>query len=457
MYSLSSIRTEARAMVALAAPVVVAQLSQMGMGFIDTLMVAPLGNAQLGATGIGSAVYFFYIVFGFGVTAAVGPMVAHAFGAGDDEEIERNVGQGIWLAAGLSIVGVIICWNVGPILRALGQSPAVVPYAEAYVEALSWGMIANLWFTLFRSFCDGVGKTRVAMVISFLALFVNAACNYVLIYGKLGFPALGVAGAGYSTAIVRWAMLAMMLLYVFRSRDFRQYSLLRYTRRLDPYRLRELLKLGVPIGAGHSMENGVFGFTTMLMGQISTVALASHQVAINVAAFTFMVPLGVSIAIATRVGHAIGRGDPDAAELSGWTGIAIAGCFMCCTAITFQLLPEQIIGIYTDAPDVLAYATSLLMIAGVFQFSDGIQVAAMGALRGLKDTTRPMIVNLVAYWIIGLPVGWLLAFNAGYGGPGLWWGLTLGLTVAAALHSLRFRRMIGARRHDVVTVVEGVV
>jgi MATE family multidrug resistance protein len=442
-------------MLALAAPVIVAQLSQMGMGFIDTIMVAPLGNEQLGAVGVGSALYFFYMVFGFGVTASVGPMVAHAFGAGDEEEISRSVGQGVWLALGLGSIGLVVCWNVGPILLALGQSPDVVIHAEAFVEALSWGMIANLWFTVLRAFCDGLGRTRVAMVISFVALFVNAGCNYVLIHGKLGFPELGVAGAGYSTSIVRWSMLAMMLYYVLRSRDFRQYNFLKYARRLDPRRLWEMVKLGVPIGAGHSMENGVFGFTSMLMGQISTVALASHQVAINVAAFTFMVPLGVSIATATRVGQAIGRREPHAASLSGWTGIVLAGFFMCCTALIFVVMPGHIIRIYTDAPDVVAYAAGLLMIAGAFQFSDGIQVAAMGALRGLKDTARPMAVNLLAYWIIGLPIGYWLAFNLGYGGPGLWWGLTIGLTVAALLHSLRFRKMVGERGREVVPMGEG--
>jgi MATE family multidrug resistance protein len=454
MLSLHTIRTEARAMLALAAPVIVAQLSQMGMGVIDTLMVAPLGNEQLGAAGIGSAVYFFYMVFGFGILSAVGPMVAHAFGAGDNEEIDRSVGQGFWMALVLGAVGLVVCWNIGPILRALGQAPAVIRYAEEFVEALSYGLIANLLFSVLRVFCDGVSRTRVAMVISFVAMFLNAGFNYLLIYGRFGFPALGVAGSGYATSIVRWMMLAMMAYYVFRSRDFKHYRLLHYARRIDPRRIWEMLRLGVPIGAGHSMENGVFGFTSMLMGQISTVALASHQVAINVAAVTFMVPLGVSIATSTRVGQAIGRREPHAAALAGWTGMAMAGFFMCCTGVTFLLIPRQIIGLYTDAADVLAYASTLLMIAGAFQFSDGIQVAAMGALRGLKDTTRPMIVNLIAYWIVGLPVGYLLAFRFGYGGSGLWWGLTIGLTVAALLHSLRFRRMVGVRTQEVSGVVE---
>jgi MATE family multidrug resistance protein len=441
-------------MLALAGPVVIAQLSQMSMGFVDTVMVAPLGNEQLGAVGIGSALYFVYMVFAFGIISSVGPMVAHAYGAGDTREIGRSVGQGLWLAIVLTAIGLVIYANTGAILAALGQSPKVIPYAVAFVGALSWGLPANLLFAVFRSFSDGVSRTRVAMVISFVAIFVNAFGNYLLIYGHFGFPALGVRGSGYSSTIVRWAMLAMMVFYVLRSREFRQYRFLQNARRPDLRKIWQMLKLGLPIGLGHSMENGVFGLTSMFMGQISTLALASHQVAINVAAFTFMVPLGISIATSTRVGQAIGRRQPEAAALSGWTGIAMAGFFMCCTALTFLLLPESIVGIYTKDAGVVAYAGSLLMIAGAFQFSDGIQVAAMGALRGLKDTTRPMIVNLLAYWVVGLPCGYLLAFKFGFGGPGLWWGLTLGLSMAALLHSLRFRKMVGEQRIEEMPLVE---
>jgi MATE family multidrug resistance protein len=448
MHALTDIKTETRSMLALAGPVILAQLSQMSMGFVDTIMVAPLGNEQLGAVGIGAAIYFVYMVFAFGVINSVGPMTAQAFGAGDEEEIGRTVGQGIWLALVLSAIGMLLYWNVGPILVAMGQSPRVIPYAESFVHAMSWGLPGSLLFAVFRSFSDGVSRTRVAMVISFVAIFVNALGNYLLIYGRLGFPALGVAGSGYSTAIVRWAMFAMMGYYILGAKEFRRYRFLHHARRPDLRRIAGMLRLGVPIGVGHSMENGVFGLTSMLMGQIGTLALASHQVAINVAAFTFMVPLGLSIATATRVGQAIGRRDPQAASLSGWVGIGMAGFFMCCTGLTFILIPESIIRIYTDAPDVIGYASSLLVIAGAFQFSDGIQVAATGALRGLKDTARPMIVNLIAYWIIGLPVGYLLAFRFGYGGPGLWWGLTIGLSVAALLHSLRFRRMVGRQEPE---------
>jgi MATE family multidrug resistance protein len=282
------------------------------------------------------------------------------------------------------------------------------------------------------------------MMISIVGACVNAVVDYLLIYGKLGLPKLGVTGAGYATSLVQWVMLGAALLYVLRDPDLRSYRFFRHLLPLDFPLLKRLVKLGVPIGLGSSMENGVFAFTSLLMGRISTVALASHQVAINVAAFTFMVPLGISTAATTRVGQAMGRGEPRAAALAGWTAIGLGVAFMSCTALAFISFPGAIISIYSDDPQVLVYAAGLLTIAGAFQIVDGMQVVAIGALRGLKDTARPLLVNLFAYWVIGLPIGYTLAFVFGHGGHGLWWGLSAGLAVAALLHSLRFRRLTAA-------------
>lgn len=441
MLPISSIRTEARGMFALALPVVIDQVGMMSMGIIDTIMVGRLGADSLGAVGIAAAVYFFFMVFAWGTISAVSPVVAHAFGAGDAEEIGRSVAQGFWLALFLFGLGLVVIENVESILLALGQSPDLVVISGRYVDALRYGMIANLWYSVLRGLTVGLGRTRVTMVISLLAAAVNLVLDYGLIYGKFGLPALGVEGAGYATSLVNWFMFAAAAWYVFSSKDFRSYPIFRYLFRIDPKRMMHLLRLGVPIGIGSSMEHGVFSFTTILMGQIGRIPLASHQVAINVAAFTFMTPLGISTAITTRVGQAIGRGDRDGATLAGWVGIGMAGLFMMGTALVFILIPETIIGVYTNDLEVLHYASGLLVIAGAFQFVDGIQVASLGALRGLKDTTVPMVTNIIAYWGVGLPTGYYLAFNAGLGGQGLWWGLTTGLAVASLMHSLRFRRL----------------
>jgi MATE family multidrug resistance protein len=438
------IRKEARAMLALAIPVVTDQIGMMSIGFVDTIMVGRLGSDQLGAVGIGAALYFAFMVFAWGTVGAVTPIVAQAFGAGDRDEIEKTVGQGFWLVIGLTVLGQIFMQFTGPVLRAIGEPEEIIPIAERFVHAISFGMVASLAYGMLRCFTVGLGRTRITMVISIGAALLNIAVDYVLIYGKLGIPALGAQGSGFATAIVQWGMLAAMLLYVRREGELRRYRI--FALRPSFESIRAMVKLGAPIGIGNSLEASVFGLTSLLMGQIGTVALASHQIALNVASFTFMVPLGVSMAITTRVGQFIGARDPDAASLAGRVGIGLAALFMIFTALVFITIPGAIIAIYTAEPEVILYASGLLMIAGAFQVFDGIQVSAQGALRGLKDTTVPMMTNLVSYWLVGLPFGYLLAFVFDRGGNGLWWGLTTGLAAAATMHSIRFARLIARSR-----------
>lgn len=439
------IRTEIRTMLALALPVILDHIGGMSMGIADTILVGKLGQEALAAVGITNSLYYFFMVFAYGALTAIAPTVAHAHGAGDHDEIGTATGQGFWIVGGLWIVGMAIMWNAGPILLLLKQEPAVVALAEQYVRALSIGMIANLIYANLRAFTVGLGKPRVTMVISFIGAFINIPLAYLLIFGGLGISPMGVMGAGIATAAVNFIMLAILLFYLLRTEEFRQYHFLKKARRPEAARIIGLLKLGIPIGMGNSMEQGVFGLTSIVMGMLSTVAVASHQVAISVAAFTFMTPLGVATAITTRVGNAMGRRDPHAAALAGWVGVGIGGAFMCLTGLTFVLLSEQIVRLYISDQAVVDYASGLLMIAGAFQLSDGLQVTAMGALRGMKDTTIPMATNLVAYWVLGLPTGLLFCFVLDMGGYGLWWGLTIGLSIAALLHSLRFRTLVRKR------------
>lgn len=447
-YSMQEIGHEVRAMLRLAIPVVLDQLGMMSMGFVDTIMVGRLGPEALGAVGIGASIYFAFMVFAWGTVGAITPIVAHAFGAGDHEEIEHAVGQGFWVALGLTIIGIGLMQLAGPILRALGEPEAIIPTGVSFIQALSIGMIASLWYAVLRAFTVGLGRTRITMVISFGAAIVNIVADYVIIYGKLGLPALGPAGSGLATSVVQWTMLGAMLLYTLREGELRRYRIFRRARRRDMAMIARIVRLGAPIGGGNTLEGGVFGLTSLLMGQIGTIALAAHQIAINVASFTFMVPLGVSMAITTRVGQFLGARNLASATLAGWVGTLVAGLFMVVTAILFVTIPGPIIGIYSGNSDVIGYASGLLMIAGAFQIFDGVQVAAQGALRGLKDTTVPMMTNLVAYWLIGLPTGYLLAFTFGLGGQGLWWGLTMGLAAAALMHSIRFSKMIDRFRQE---------
>ncbi len=435
----TAIRTEARAMALLAIPVVLDHLGSMSMPFVDTIMVGRLGPEELGAVGAAAAVYSVYMVFANGIISSVSPTVAHAFGAREDEEIGRAAGQGFWLVLGLALLGWIVTWNMEGLMSLTGQDPEVASLAGQYIRALSAGIPASLSYFHLRSFAVGLGQTRITMVISFIGAAVNIPLVYLLIFGGGGIPPLGVTGAGLATAAVHWVMLLTMSAWVRRHREFRAYHLLAHALRPEPAFLKRLIRLGLPIGAGMSMENGFFALTNTLMGRFSTVALASHQIAINVAAIAFMVPLGISVATTTRVGHAMGRREPELAALAGWTGIVMGGMVMSVTALTFILFSRPIISIYTADPETAAYARGLLAIAGAFQICDGLQVTALGALRGLKDTTVPMFTNLLSYWLCGLPVGLWLGFTMELEGEGLWWGLTAGLTVAAVAHGLRFR------------------
>lgn len=410
------------------------------MGVVDTILVGRLGSIELAAVGAGSAIYFAYMVFGYGTLSAITATVAQASGARDDEEVSRTLTQGLWLAVLLAITAVIYISNSEAILRLLEQPSEIIAPTESYLSGLRWGILGTMLNAVCRTFSLGLGQTRVPMIVSIGGAIANAGLAALFIFGGLGVPAMGVLGAGYATAIVHWLMFASMLTFLLRAKHFAPYRA-RFSAALDVARIVRLVKLGVPIGVGSSLEMGVFGFTTLMMGRIGTTAVAAHQVAISVASFTFMIPMGIGIATTTRVGHAIGAGRIADAARSGWTGIATGMMFMVLAALTFLVFRDQIVAIYTTDADVAARAAVLLMIAGAFQLGDGLQVTAQGALRGLKDTARPMLVNLLAYWVVGFPMGLLFAFELGMDAPGLWWGLTLGLTTAGVLHALRFRKL----------------
>ncbi|KXK56177.1 MAG: MATE family multidrug resistance protein [Chlorobi bacterium OLB7] len=439
------IRTEIRTMLALALPVILDHIGGMSMGIADTILVGKLGQEALAAVGITNSLYYFFMVFAYGALTAIAPTVAHAHGAGNHDEIGEATGQGFWIVAGLWVVGMVAMWNAGPILLMLKQKPSVVALAEQYIRALSIGMIANLIYANLRAFTVGLGKPRVTMTLSFIGAAINIPLAYLLIFGGLGIPPLGGDGGGDCNRSREFHHACNPPLLPSPDRRIPAISLPEKSPPPNVGRIMNLLKLGVPIGMGNSMEQGVFGLTSIVMGMISTVAVASHQIAISVAAFTFMTPLGVATATTTRVGNAMGRRDPNAAALAGWVGVGIGGAFMCLTGLIFVIFSGQIVMLYTTDQAVVEYAGGLLAIAGAFQLSDGLQVTAMGALRGMKDTTVPMVTNLVAYWLLGLPTGLLFCFVLEMGGYGLWWGLTIGLSIAAVLHSLRFRTLVRKR------------
>jgi MATE family multidrug resistance protein len=431
---------EVRPLGALAGPLIVAQVSQVGMGFTDTIMAGRLGALELGAVAIGSTLWIPVYLACLGVINSLAPLVAHRFGAGRTEAIAPLFRQSLWLAL---VLGVVVAW---PLTRAIGGlmplmqiDPQLVPVTDAYLDAISWGMPGACLFLSLRFASEGIGLTRPLMYIQLTGLAANALANYVLMYGALGIGGMGAVGAGWASAIVMWLDLGLMLLYVTFNPVLARLGLLNawaWPNRGDQARL---LSLGLPIAGAILIEVGMFSAVSLLMGRLGTEAVAAHQIALNYAALGFMIPLGISMAATVRVGQHLGAGRRAEARTAGLTAMALGVAAMACTAALMLVFPNQIIGLYTTEPGVARLAAGLLGIAALFQLSDGLQVTAMGALRGFKDTRLPMIVSFFSYWMVGVPLAWWLGIAGTQGPRGLWLGLVFGLSSAAILLSWRFR------------------
>jgi MATE family multidrug resistance protein len=435
-------RATARALLRLALPVTTVQVGMMMMGVVDTAMVGRVGAASLAAVALGSMYFFLISIFGLGVLMALDPVIAQGAGARDGEGVARGVQRGLLLASGLGIVASALHLPAAPVLALLSQPPDVVPIAGAYVRALIPGILPFFVFSVFRQSLQALHHTRELVIAIVAANLANVFLNWVLIFGHFGLPAMGALGAGIATSVTRWLMalgllgaawpLLRPLLVPVRAEIWERKPLLR------------ILRIGLPIGVHHELEFGAFGITAILMGTLGTMQMAAHQIAINIASLTFMVPLGVGAAAAVLVGHAVGRGDDADARRAAVVSLGVGIAFMGSSAVVMLIVPAAIARLYTDLGPVLALATALIPIAGAFQVFDGIQVVSAGTLRGLGDTRVPMLVGFVGFWLIGLPVSVALAFGAGLGPLGLWWGLVAGLGCVALLLlarvNVRFRR-----------------
>ena len=435
---------EVRATLTLAVPLVLVQLSQMSMSFVDVMMVGRLGTEALAAIVLGSTTFFTLALICVGVLIAVQPTVAQAVGAGDEDAAGRGARQGLWLALILGIPCTIGLGFAEPVLLATGQAPETAALAAAYLGAIRWGFVPNLLFTALRGLCEGDARPRPVLAVTLLGVGANVVLNYGLMFGAWGLPALGVVGTGWSSAGTMTLMFIALALYV-RTGPLARFRVFAGLRRPDPEALGALFRLGWPIGVGFGLEAGIFTAATLLVGRLPDheVALAAHQIALNAASVTFMVPLGIGMAGGIRVGQAAGAGDLAGAARAGLTATGLGAVFMAGSALFFWLAPEAVVWLYAGAdpqPEVAALAATLLGIAAVFQLFDGVQASVAGALRGLKDTRVPMLIAAGAYWGVGITVGGVMGLAWGGGAPGLWWGLTLGLATAAVGLSLRFAR-----------------
>jgi multidrug resistance protein, MATE family len=385
------------------------------------------------------------LLFAIGVVGATAPMIAQDLGRQRHavREPRRTVRQGFWVALLLGLPASVILWHIAPILTLLRQDPALIVAAEGYVHAMMWGFVPALWFVVLRNFIASLERPRAGMVVMLMAVAFNALGDYALIFGAFGLPALGLVGAGIATALSNIFLFVALLGFILIDRRFRRYYVLGRFWRPDWLRLREIFRIGLPIGVTLIMEVGLFAGSGFLIGAISTTQLAAHQIALQCASVSFMVPLGLAQAATVRVGLAAGRRDPMGVLRAGTTALIIGCGFMLAMALVMWTAPRGIVGLFIDAADpanreVVRAAVTFLAVAALFQIFDGGQVIGAGALRGLKDTRWPMVFAAIAYWLVGMACAVGLGFGIGLGGLGVWFGLAAGLAVAAALMIGRF-------------------
>lgn len=436
-------KTELRALLKLSVPVITVQVGAMFMGFVDTMMVGHYDEADLAAAGLGNFYSMILMMSGGGVLLALDPVMSQAVGAKDDAAISRNLQRGFVLALVLALPTALAYMFVAPALELLRQLPDLIPKATTYVWTLIPGILPFYLFMILRTTLQAYHRTAPIVWSIILANLANVVLNWALIFGHLGCAEMGLHGSAVGTLICRWLLFAA-LLFAGRSEFFGH--LFPWTRRaFDRIALRRLVRVGAPIGTQMFLEFSAFGVALVLMGWISVSALAGHQAAINLASLTYMFTVGVSVATGVRVGNGIGRGDTSGARWSAVMGLVVGAAIMVVFAAVFFAFPRPLASLFTESEDVGAFQVAVLLvpIAAVFQVVDGLQVVSLGALRGVADTLAPMLINLVGFWGIGMPCGYWFAFGLDGGPEGLWWGLTVGLTVVAGL--LVFRVWIKLR------------
>lgn len=429
----------------LALPLIAGNIAGMGMNFVDTVMAGRLGAVSLGAISIGGAVLSAVFLFVMGVLMSITPSVAQLDGAGYRLRSGRVTRQGLWLALAMTVLMWTTLRSASGLLQVMNVDAQLVPVALDYLRAVSWGAPGICLLLVLRYFSEGCGYTAPTMYLGVLGIVFNVPLNYILIYGKLGFPALGAVGCGWATALVFLLQMLIMAVWIALRPEYRRYHLFARFEWPNWYRLRELLIIGLPIGTMIFVEGSLFVGAALLIGSLGAVPIAAHQIAINFSALCYMIPLGLAGAMTVRVGNALGRGMALEAMRASRAGMLMTLATQSVTASLMLLAPAWIISWYTNDQTIAALAVSLLGLAAIFQFPDGLQAAAAGALRGYKDTRWPMIYTVIAYWLFGMPVGWWLTFRGDWGAAGMWAGMIAGLGVAAVLLGFRLWRISHAQ------------
>jgi MATE family multidrug resistance protein len=439
--------THARETLVLGLPLIGSSLAQMALHVADTVMVGWYGVVPLAAVVLGASSFFIIFVVGSGFAKAVMPMVAAAMGRNDETQVRRDTRMGLWLSIGYGIVVLPVFWWSGPILLALGQNTEVSALAQDYLRIVGFGLAPALCVTVLQSYLAALHRTQVVLWVTLVAVAVNVAVNWALIFGNWGFPEMGARGAAVATVTVQVLSLLILALYAGLLPELRRFRLFQRFWRPDWHAMRQVWRLGVPIGLTGLAEGGLFQASALMMGWIGTVELAAHGIALEAAALTFMLHVGLSSAATIRVARFDGARDRVALRQAAKVAVAISFGVAVVSIILFLALAEPIVALFLDmskpeSAAILSYGVVLLGLAALFQLADGMQVMALGLLRGVQDTRMPMWLAAVSYWLIGIPCSYLLAFPLGFGGEGLWLGLVVGLVCAAASLMWRFWRLV---------------
>lgn len=433
----------ARALLALGLPLIGSHLAQMLLHVSDTVMLGWYGVAELAAVVIGSSAFFIVFILGAGFAQAVMPMVAQAVGRGDETQVRRDARMGLWLSIAFGVMCYPLFWWAEPILLFAGQKPEVSLLAQDFLRIAGLGMIPALLVMVLKSYLAALGRTQVVLWVTLAAVGVNIAIGWALIFGNWGAPELGVRGAAIASVAVQTLTFVVLAIYAAWLPELRHYRLFQRFWRPDWNALGQVFRLGVPIGLTSLAEGGLFQASALMMGWIGTVELAAHGITLQAVALTFMVHLGLSNATTVLAGRAQGAGQIEDLRRVGKVAIALSLGFGFAMVALFLVMPTQIVSLFLDGskPDsdtIIAFGTKLLAVGALFQIADAMQVMALGLLRGVQDTKVPMILAAISYWVIGIPASYILAFTLGFGGEGLWFGLVIGLTVAASLLMWRF-------------------
>jgi multidrug resistance protein, MATE family len=432
----------------LAYPVIIGQLGIIMMGVVDSLMVGHLGAAPLAAASLGNSLAFIILIIGIGVSLAVTPLVAIAVGANKFEDCGVYFRQSLLVNSILSVIIALIIYFGADLIKYFNQPYEVQYQAKSFMRIIGFSSIPLMIFQSYKQFIEGLSIMRPAMIIAVLANVINAFGNWVLVFGNLGFPALGLDGSGWATFFSRVFMAIALMGFVMNNKYFKQFDVSFHYKSINWLMIKKILSLGLPSGFQYFFEVGAFSFAVIMVGWLGTQQLAAHQIAINLASISFMAVLGISVAGSIRVGNAVGMKDIAETRRAGFTASLLGASIMFVAGVIFILFRNILPTLYVNDEVVISYASSLLIIAALFQISDGTQAVGIGILRGLTDVKIPTAITFIAYWIVGLPVGYLLGFTFKLGVQGVWIGLLLGLTTSAILLTLRFN----SRSKHIITI-----